>query len=75
MLGQQQDNAGAISGYSGQPGEPPAPIRITHRNIDGHTLSPIQLALLLGLPIGQGDDIVGHAMHMVTVLKSNKLID
>jgi len=33
------------------------------------------LALMLGLPIGQGDDIVDHASHMVIALNSNKSID
>ena len=41
--------------------KPPASIRITHRNIDGHSLSLRQLALMLGLPIGKRDNIVTHA--------------
>jgi len=45
--------------------KPPASIRITHRNIDGHSLSLRQLALMLGLPIGKRDNIVTHAGHVV----------
>jgi len=53
--------------------KPPAAISITHRNIDGHP-GLIQLALMVGLPISQRNDVVGHASHMVIALKSNKLM-
>ena len=57
--------------------EPPAAIRITHRNIDRHKLSLRLIALMLGLPIGQGHNIirVSHAEYVVIVLNSDKLID
>src|SRR5262249_3156725 len=56
--------------------KPPASIRITHRNIDWHSMRLILFALTCGLPIGQRHDVIGfaHADHVMRLCRVIKLM-